>query len=276
MEWLKDKKNLPFVVAIAVFAIMVFGGVIAWEMGAFQPHQTQITTAPTNEMPGGMMPPGGMPPPGEHNMPVPSGEMPSGVMAGSGRGIGIPGSAESTPAVAVAVKPASTNPAVGPDPFYIPGGQKRQQQQLAAGVKLPVRDLIGPLNLFQIHPPTPPALPVLPNGSTENNPDPAANLRLEGIVTGSDGINAILEIGGQSQTVKPGDTLPDGSSVQNIQTTSITLRTTGGTVFSLPLSAGNPDQGTNNPYGQPQFNRGFGGRNTYNGQPQFDPQANGQ
>ena len=264
MEWLKDKKNLPVVVALAVFFFLGAAGLIAWELGAFSGSSSPVPVAggPVGVPPGGpasSYPPGVPPAPGE-GAPGYPGSLPPGAAPGIPRGIpGKPVAAGAPKINANTVKPLAV-----PDPFQIPNGAKKLAAANARllGPKPPLRDLVGPLNLFQIRPPAPPPAPVVPGLETQANgqPDPAANYRLSGVITGTDGINAILEVGGQSQTVKPGDSLPDGSQVQNIQTNSITLRTAGGAVINLPLSAGNPDQGT--------FN---GGPGNYNGPTPYQP-----
>jgi hypothetical protein len=291
MEWLKDKKNLPIVVALAVFVLLAAGGFIALELGAFSGSSAPpVASGPPPGIPGG--PPSGVP-----------GGPPSGVpgspsTASIGRGPGIvpplpqgsrgrslaPNAAGTTVAgTPVAVKKSDiVNPLIGPDPFKIPGGAQKVAKDNAklAGPKLALRDEIGPLNLFTIRPPVPPVPPVLPGTGTATGENPAVNYRLSGVVTGSDGINAILEIGGQSQSVKPGDSLPDGTQVQNIQTTSVTLLTASGTVINLPLSAGTPDPGTdgfNGPPGYNQFqpgggyNQGGGYNPGLNGRPPYTP-----
>ena len=169
----------------------------------------------------------------------------------------------------------TVKPLIGPDPFNIPNGAKKLADANARllGPKPPLRDLVGPLNLFRLRPPAPPPAPAVPGleNTANGQTDPAANYRLAGVITGTDGINAILEVGGQSQSVKPGDSLPDGSQVQNIQANSITLRTARGAVINLPLSAGAPDQGTYN-----QGTNGFNGPSPYQpggygGPPQYPP-----
>ena len=258
MEWLKDKKNLPIVVALAVFFVLAAGGLIAFELGAFNGSSSAAPTPIASGTP--------PPTPGGAPMPMRVGPMPPRGMPGMPSGVRgmptAPGPAAANPAAKLPAKSDAVNPAVGPDPFYIPGGQRKiaSEQAAAAGPKLSVRDRIGPLDLFQIHVPEPPAPPIIPTDNsggispgTQTNAAPLP--RFSGVITGENGINAILESGGQSQTVKPGDTLPDGSQVQSIQTTSVTLRTAGGAVVSLPLSAGTPDQGTTSPNGQPQFNQ---------------------
>ncbi len=283
MEWLKAKKNLPIVVALAVFFLLGAGGLIAWELGAFNGSSSsvsQVPVVPAASPAGGPgYPPGGPPtgyPPSTGVPPVPHG--PRGRTApGIPRGVvGTPG------ALAAAAVPKinanTVNPAIGPDPFSIPNGAKKLAAANARllGPKPPLREAIGPLNLFRIRPPALPPAPVVPGLDVTANgaQDPAANYRLSGVITGTDGINAILEVGGQSQSVKPGDSLPDGSRVQNIQTTSITLRTAGGAVINLPLSAGTPDQGTFN-QGPNGFNGSTPGQpgsyNGYGGPPPLSP-----
>ena len=269
MEWLKDKKNLPIVVALAVFIFLGAGGLIAWELGLFNGSPVaQAPIAPTGAPPSGgpgSYPPG-VPPVGSGGYPGPR----LGAVPGIPRGI--PGKPVAA-ATAAKINANNVKPLTVPDPFQIPHGAKKLApiNNRLAGPKLPLRDLVGPLNLFRIRPPAPPPAPNIPglvngvNGQT----DPAANYRLSGVITGTDGINAILEVGGQSQSVKPGDSLPDGSQVQNIQTNSITLRTAGGAVINLPLSAGTPDQGPTNFNGATPYQPG--GYNGYGAPPQFNP-----
>ena len=272
MEWLKDKKNLRIVIALAAFFALGAGGLIAWELGAFSPSQSAaVPVAPTGPEPAGNVPggvpayPGGAPPPGGPSYSsVPQTRHPLGIPRGT-----FGAAAAST---AVPKKSDIVNPLVGPDPFKIPNGAKKiaEINKRLIGPTPPLRDLVGPLNLFLIRPPAPPPAPSIPELPLQaNGTDPAANYRLSGVITGTDGVSAILEVGGQSQSVKPGDSLPDGSRVQNIQKTSITLQTAGGTVINLPISAGNPDQGTNNynGNGQSPYQPGFGGP------PQFNPQG---
>ena len=249
MEWLKDQKNLPIVVALAVFVMLAAGGLIAFELGAFSGSSTPLPVA--------TLPQTGSPVGQPYAPPISRGVPPS-LPIGGPRGARTPALVGAVPA---AKTPISMNPLVGPDPFKIPGGLKQlaKTNSTLIGPKPALRDEVSPLNLFQIRPPAPPVPPVIANADTQTGANPAANYRLSGVVTGSDGINAILEVGGQSQSVKPGDSLPDGTQVQNIQATSVTLRTPGGTVFNLPISAGTPDQGADGP-GQGGF---YNGRSPY-------------
>lgn len=279
-EWLKDKKNLPIVVALMVFVLLGAGGLIAFELGAFS-HQA---SAPPPSVPVGI--PGG-PPVGAGGPPFGAGgprlgrPLLGGPQLGGGRlGLppGLPQGTLGTTAATAAVTPKSdiVNPLIGPDPFKIPGGAQKyaQIQQKLAAPKLPLRNVIGPLDLFQIRPPAPPQTPGIPGALGQAESNPAANYRLSGLINGPDGNNAILEVGGQSQSVKPGDTLADGTNVQSIQSTSITLRTSGGNVFILPLSAGTPDQASAPFNGQPQYPGGFNGQPQYPGGFNNQPQVN--
>ena len=263
MEWLKNKKNLPIIVALTVVLFVAAGGAIAWELGAFSGSSTASSaplapSGPPGSIPSGSLPPSGMPPRGPGG---PPGSMPPGIP----RGVAISRPLTAVP-ITVVKKPTNVNPAVGPDPFKIPDGARKLalRNALLAGPKLPLRQAIGPLNLFQIHPPVPPAPPVVvdPNIDVRNTvtADSSSRLRLSGIINGTDGINAIIEVDGQSQSVKPGDTLSTGERVTNIQANSVTLRTAGGAALNLQLSAGTPDQGNtqgNNFNGQAPFQPGF-------------------
>lgn len=266
MEWLKDKKNLPVVAALLVVLLVVSAGLIALELGAFS-GSPAVTPSPPSITGSGSVggPPGGMPP-GGGLIQLPAAPRGPGGPAGVplGRPAGIPRGVAGTPAPAAAVvkKPDTVNPMLGPDPFKIPGGPQKAAK-IASRLLPPkptLRDTIGPLNLFVIRPPAPPPVPAIPDApafSQQNGGDAASRYRLSGIINGPDGINAIMEVDGQSQSVKPGDSLSDGTRVTNIQATSVTLRTTGGATFSQQLSAGTPDQGQTNFNGQGSFQPGF-------------------
>ncbi len=275
-EWLKDKKNLPIVAALMVVMLLVAGGVIALEMGAFTPQPAAPLSTAQNIPGGPPVGPGGPPSPGR----PPLGRPPLGGPPFSGGRPGLPPGLPQrgvprTAAATAAVTPKSdiVNPLVGPDPFKIPGGAQKEAKErlIVAGPKPQLRNVIGPLNLFQIRPPTPIPTPFglgQQGGASRSNL--AANYRLSGLINGPNGNNAILEVGGQSQSVKPGDTLADGTNVQSIQSTSVTLKSTDGSIFILPLSAGTPEQETVPFNGQPQYPGGF------NGQPQYPGGFNGQ
>jgi preprotein translocase subunit YajC len=72
----------------------------------------------------------------------------------------------------------------------------------------------------------------------------AANVprRMAGVLF-SDGIYAILETNGRSQTVKPGDTV-DGGKVISIQSDSLTIKTDSNQVVKVPLSPVSTGEGT--------------------------------
>ena len=236
MDWLKDKKNLPIVVGLAVFVLLAAGGLVAMEMGVFAGKPAEVAAAPPVEA----MSPGspGMMPPGSPGMAA----SPGMASAASQRGLS-PAAKTALAVPAVPVAPKLTNPAVGPDPFNIPNGQKTYARQMTAqastqtgtqsGVPLPLREILPAFDLFTLHSPEP-----LPSVAGPGNDTGAANYRLTAILNSEGGILAILETNGQSQQVKPGDGLPDGGKVLSIETSSVTLRTPGGSTVSIPLTSG--------------------------------------
>ncbi len=81
---------------------------------------------------------------------------------------------------------------------------------------------------------------------------------------------------GESQSVKPGDSLLDGSKVLSIQTNSVTIRSADGATTSVPLTSGSGggDQSQNGQNGQDQNGGGqpFGEpQQPFNGPPQPMP-----
>jgi len=251
MEWLKDKKNLPIVVGLAVFVFLAAGGLIAFEIGAFSGGSSTYGSA-ASIYPGGY--PGGAAP-GASSYP---GGYPGAPSLGGQPTRPVAGAAAPAGAKTAAVSPtAVVNPMVGADPFALPGGRKLMAKSAglrvaSAALRTPLRETLPPLNLFTLRPPRPEA------SSNFNLPAGAeqllASTRVSGIVNAADGIFAVVEVNGTSQTVKPGDALPDGSKVASIQSTGITLHTPGGGAITVPLSNGPPVQNQPNPYGG-----GFGG-----------------
>ncbi len=267
-EFLKDKKNLPIVVGIGVFFVLAMGGLIAFEAGWIPTGASTTASVPPTSGPAGGPPPlppgapGGVPPygrsgslppgPGSHN-PFNAGNpaAPTAALAS------IPGLNEARPGV-------TTPNATGPNPYNIPNGRVLLAQRNGPAVgNLPLRERLPRVDLFTLPPPTPAGSPI----NTDNNGQNlalAANYRLSGIVNGADGnINGILEVGGQSQTVKPGDTLPDGSVVESITQTGLILRTPGGTPLTISLSNGSdtPPNGQGYPgQGYPGQGQGFPGQ----------------
>jgi type IV pilus biogenesis protein PilP len=245
MEWLKDKKNLPIVVGLAVFVFLAAGGLIAFELGAFNgssAHVAVVAAPAAGGYPGGA-------PPGVGSYP------------GAPFGAARPASASTAAPVgtktAAAAPTAFVNPLVGADPFAVPGGRKvpsgaANLKLASAALRPSLRGTLPPLDLFTLRPPRPEA------SSNFNLPAGAdqllATTRVSGIVNAADGIFAVVEVNGASQTVKPGDALPDGSKVASIQSTGVTLHTPGGGAITVPLSNGPPEQNQPNPYGG-----GFGG-----------------
>ena len=63
MEWLKDKKNLPIVVALAVVVFLVAGGLIALELGAVQRQRAAAPAVPPRRPAWPQATPAVLPPP---------------------------------------------------------------------------------------------------------------------------------------------------------------------------------------------------------------------
>ncbi len=274
MEWLKNKKNLPIVVGMAVFFLLAAGGLIAFELGLFPSGSSPTPVAPeiagrgapspsnpdTAGSPKPVSPRPIAPVPAAPVRPVPIVKAKPGPMAP-----GVKTASAAKPVVSTVVDPAH-----GPDPFGIPGGQKKVALLLAGegkgvyGMKAPLREILPPFDLFKpIAAAAPPSLPT-PNGSGVLQTQ-AAHIVVSGIINGGDGISAILEVNGESQTVKPGDSLLDGSKVTSIQDTSVNITSASGTVTTIPLTSGQGDQGQN----------GAGnGAQPFNGPPQPFPNNN--
>lgn len=258
-EKLKDKKNLPIIVGIAVFLLLAMGGLIAFEAGLFPTGTSTAAVPPSNTgtVPGGLPPPpGGVTPLGRGNSlpPGPGGPNPFGAgtpAAPTTALAGVPGLNEARPGV-------TTPNAAGPNPYNIPNGRILLAQRNGPAVgNLPLRDRLPRVDLFTLPSPTSALPSVDPYGRGQDTQALAANYRLSGIVNGADGnINGILEVGGQSQTVKPGDTLPDGSTVESLTGTGLILRTPGGTPLTITLSNGSDSP----PNGQGYPGQGYPGQ----------------
>ena len=257
MDWFKDKKNLPIVVALAVVVFLVAGGLIALELGAFNGSgSAPVAVAPTGAgYPGGSpaVAPGGYPggAPGGYPGAAPVGRPTRAAAKARVAGAGAAGAG----ATEGAAPRGPVNPMTSADPFALPDAHKTLAA--AAGLNVPgglrpsLRDTLPPLDLFTLHPPAPQVASSvsLPNGGDQS----LAGTRVSGIVTAADGIFAVLDVNGSSQTVKPGDSLPGGSKVASIQSTGVTLHTPEGNTITVPLSNGPPEQN------QPAYGGGFGG-----------------
>lgn len=147
-------------------------------------------------------------------------------------------------------------PVARPDPFVIPG------VHVVAPPK-PTVISFAPTPIitdWQPHAAKPPS-----TGPVVNAPASLPNDRVAGIML-NNGVYAIMDTGGQSQVVQPGDTLPGGERVVSIQSDSVTLRTPEDQTVNLPLSAGAGSGGGGFvPGGVPaSFNPGGNGGPQYN------------
>lgn len=131
--------------------------------------------------------------------------------------------------------PAATeasNPAIGPDPFFVEAPKAATPDSIVNGTGIhhtlppivisdPTLTNGGSLN---------PTLPPLPTQFQDQTPR-----RVDGILRGSDGVFAVLETNGVSQTVQPGDTV-DGAMVLSIDQAGVTMRTEDNHTIHVPLS----------------------------------------
>ena len=138
---------------------------------------------------------------------------------------------------------------VGADPFALPNARKAiaaANNLRVAGMRPPLRDALPPLNLFSLRPPRP---QIAGNFTLPGEADQLlASTRVSGIVNAAEGIFAVVEVNGNSQTVKPGDSI-GGNKVASIQSTGITLHTEDGATITIPLSNGPPQQNPTNGFG---------------------------
>ncbi len=166
MEWLKDKKNLPIVIGIAVFVLLLSGGLMALELGLF--GGSAPTPAPAivagrgGPTPASAEPDSQAPTATPHPMPGPPPGPPMGIMSR--------GPAPAAKTAAAPATPVVVDPTKGPDPFNIPGAQKKMASLLAGkgvyGMKAPLRDILPTLNLFK--PPVSAPAPLPPTSGGES------------------------------------------------------------------------------------------------------------
>lgn len=216
MQWLQDKKNLPFVIGGVVVIILAAGAFLFMQMKGPSPAPTPDQNA---SMPGGM-PPGaggspGMPTPGAPAMP---GAAPA-PMPGAPAAPATPGAPGAPTASAVpASAPGDATAAAGPlpverwrdDPFAPFTSGKKKRMQLRPKLDVPM--------LARIFPPPPPTVEDIP----ALRPQPPR--RVAGILF-SDRINALIQTPDGWETVKPGDKLRDGTLVERIERDRVVLRT---------------------------------------------------
>ena len=223
MDWLKDKKNQPIIIAVAIVIILgvAFCG---WWFFVRQPSQpsestgTQAQTPPPDSAPTGAQsaapanpeqpaagtPPGAAPPPGAT---APTASAPAGQ----------PGAPTGTPAQAGAAQPsqvASVKPMETwrADPF-LPIGYKPPKQ---VRVVPPIRDF--PFEkLFQHQ--------RKPTKAHQTAEIQQPSRRMAGILLG-DRVYAIIETNGVTQVVQPGDYTTDRLAiVQKIEPDKVVLKT---------------------------------------------------
>lgn len=134
------------------------------------------------------------------------------------------------------------DPTVGPDPFYT-----KQPPKIIKNFNGLGGETDGPLlgNGDGTLPPIPTTLTVPLPGGGVNGTDPTGAVdapvvndqlrRVSGILHSSDGVYAVLETNGVSQTVQPGDDV-GGAKVTGIDNDGVTLKTDDNVVLHVPLS----------------------------------------
>jgi hypothetical protein len=271
MDWLKDKKNLPFVIAGVVILIIVGVTLTLFETGVFnQSNPTPATPPQISSAPGGPTVPGapGMPgapgttttanlPPGAPGAPGMPGGMPRGLRTGKHH-LGASQhqkalAAQTASAAPAAATPGSLKPintATVSDPFALPSFSKTK---LVAGITKaiatalpPLRGIVPDQNIYsgvsaesQL-PPLPKMASLLPGMG--RNPYQVASLpRLAGVIN-FNGVHAIVQSPYGSESVNPGDHIGGVGRVVSIQPSSITVKTSDGQTVQIPITAGNPNQ----------------------------------
>lgn len=217
MQWLQDKKNLPIV--IGVMAVIIIAAAVFLFMQMKGGSSPDNAAAPADGMgTPGAMPPGADGPPGAGG---PPGALPGPPGAGGPPGAtpGPPGasepgttaSAETQPTAEVAANPLPLE-RWRDDPFAPFARLKTAKVELRPKLDIPM-----PARLFL--PPPPKAVDISP----KLIPQPPR--RVAGILY-SDRVNALLQTPDGWETVKPGDTLRDGTLVERIERDRVVLRTT--------------------------------------------------
>lgn len=217
MDWLKDKKNQPIIIAVAIVIILgvAFCG---WWFFVRQPSSPSESTdmqaqapppdaPPPGSQPGAPANPGQPAAVGPPGATVPAAPLPAGQ---PGAPSGMPGQPSAAPASQVAsVNPMETWRA---DPF-LPIGYKPPKQ---VRVVPPIRDF--PFEkLFQHK--------RKPTKERETAEIPQPSRRMAGILLG-DRVYAIIETNGVTQVVQPGDYTTDRLAVvQRIEPDKVVLKT---------------------------------------------------
>lgn len=227
-EWLKDKKNLPIVIAIG--SLVFVGSIIAmlFEFGVLghsTPAPVPVASASSSA------PPAAPPSPG----------VPPGAPGGPPGAPSTPGAA---PPNATAKAPGTGTPPaqVGKtdDPFRVPGFPAPVTSLTTAPVAT-LRTQVPFVYIARIAPR--PVTLISPTQGQTPFTQVSATQRVSGVLFTDTGVHAVLETNGQSQQVQPGDPV-DGGKVVSIQADGLTLRRDDGTLVRVPLSGTSTGAGT--------------------------------
>ena len=275
MDWLKDKKNLPFVVGGAIVLIVGSLTLMLYNLGVFNrsaalpPPPPEVAAAPARPGPGG---------PASLASPRPSGpamhgsQMAARPHPGARPGPGGPAAsgaaASATPAVGIG-PPLTINPAAARDPFNIP---IMKHGKMVASIALPPPVAPRPrprgilpatdyysyasdnAHTYDVVQPLPPG-GFQVNGTLNNGVGTPVLPRVAGVIF-IDGVHAIIQYPAgqgqvpgqasgddQSRSVAPGDTIDGVGRVTAIDADGITVRTAGGSTINIPVTAGSPESG---------------------------------
>jgi len=258
-QWLNEPKNQPIVYAVAglftigaivfiLFQLQVIGG-----PAPYVPPPTEIGNdggPPTGGPPTGGGPPTATPS-ATSTASTPTGQTPTGSYQSPTSAVSAPVRPPSTGSAALASRnvsptaPAVVQLAAAPnarvDPFAPYGGV----HTIYVAPKPRVDSFAPPLTITNFSVPNTQvasaATPGLPNGANVNA-EPTFAGRLNGVMLGN-GAYALVDSGGQSLVLQPGDQIPGGGQLISIDSDSISVKFNGQLV-KVPISSGN-DNGTN-------------------------------
>lgn len=264
MNLLQDKKKLGLVIGIASVVVLAAVGFLLYYFGVFGQQQTaQTTPAPISPPPtvsAARVAPGVPHGPGAIGL---AGHKPNSALAAKTAQAKKMAAAKAASAAAAkkqalakaSGKPSPAgkqvasdqpNPATVPDPFKLPKVPEPPVQQAPADWIPGVGQVPSPI------------LTNYRNTSTNIKPPPSAptpeptsaGRRMAGVLFGN-GVYAILETNGKTESVQPGDTV-EGGKVISIEADGLTIKTDDDRMIKVPLSANDPDQSTTSgPAGYP-------------------------
>ena len=280
-QWLNDPKNQPIVYGIAALVVIVSIGAVLFSLRVFNPPAPYVPKLAGMPTPMTGVGPNGPIPAGESTGPVPNAPAMPGAMtrpstfpmrpAGPGKHMasnaGVPSSTFAggvDSAAAPAVVAAAPNARV--DPFAPYGGVIRLQRP----PRPPVASFVPDLIFSKITPAGQTNEESLPTDQV--TPSAAPPITVNGVMLGN-GAYALVDNGGQSLVLQPGDQIPNGGGqVVSIQSDSISVKEPGGQTVKVPVTSGQSAGNQGAPGGQ--YPGQYGGNTQYPGQ--YGNQGGGQ